>query len=492
MAETPKKKKKGHVVMVPFMAQGHIIPFLALAREIQQSTSFTITIANTPFNIQYLRSALSSSTSPNHQIRLAELPFNSTLHDLPPNIDNTEKLPLTQLMKLCHASLTLEPPLRSLISQITEEEGHPPLCTISDVFLGWVNNVAKSLCIRNLSFTTCGAYGTLAYVSIWFNLPHRKTDSDEFCVPGFPQNYKFHRTQLHKFLLAADGTDDWSRFIVPQIALSMKSDGWICNTVQEIEPLGLQLLRNYLQLPVWPVGPLLPPASLMDSKHRAGKESGIALDACMQWLDSKDESSVLYISFGSQNTITASQMMALAEGLEESGRSFIWIIRPPFGFDINGEFIAEWLPKGFEERMRDTKRGLLVHKWGPQLEILSHSSTGAFLSHCGWNSVLESLSYGVPMIGWPLAAEQTFNLKMLVEKMGVAVELTQTVKTVISGKQVKKVIEIVMEQEGKGKAMKEKATEIAAHMREAITEEGKEKGSSVRAMDDLVRTILSP
>ncbi|KAG5109554.1 hypothetical protein JHK82_038777 [Glycine max] len=256
------------------------------------------------------------------------------------------------------------------------------------------------------------------------NLPHRKTDSDEFHVPGFPQNYKFHRTQLHKFLRAADGTDEWSQFFIPQTALSMKSDGWICNTVEEIEPLGLHLLRNYLQLPVCPVGPLLPPASLSGSKHRAGKEPGIALEA---WL-------------------------------EESGRSFIWVIWPPFGFDINGEFIAEWLPKG----------------------------------HCGWNSVLESLSCGVPMIGWPLAAEQAYNVKMLVEEMGVAVELTRTVETVISGEQVKKVIEIVMEQEGKGKEMKEKANEIAAHLREAITEKGKEKGSLVRAMDDLVRTILSP
>ncbi|KAL5126561.1 UDP-glycosyltransferase 92A1 [Glycine soja] len=333
--------------------------------------------ANTPLNIQYLRSALST---PN-EIHLAELPFNSTQHGLPSNIENTEKLPFTHIAKLFLSTLSLEAPLCSLISQITEQEGHPPLCVISDVFLGWVNN------IRNLSFTTCGAHGTLAYVSIW------------------------------------------------ETALSMKSDGWICNTVEEIEPLGLHLLRNYLQLPVWPVGPLLPPASLSGSKHRAGKEPGIALEACMEWLDLKDENYVLYISFGSQNTIRASQMMALAEGLEESG---------------------------------------------------------AFLSHCGWNSVLESLSCGVPMIGWPLAAEQAYNVKMLVEEMGVAFELTRTVETVISGEQVKKVIEIVMEQEGKGKEMKEKANEIAAHLREAITEKGKEKGSLVRAMDDLVRTILSP
>jgi len=407
---------------------------------------------------------------------------------LPPDTETTENLTAAQIIKLFRSTISLEAPLRSLISQITEEEGHSPLCIISDCLLGWVNSVAKSLGIRNICFAPSGAYGTLAYFSIWINLPHRKTHSDEFWVPGFPQNHRFHRSQLHGFLREADGSDEWSQCFLPQIALSMKSDGWICNTVEELEPLGLKLLRDYLQLSIWAVGPILPSDAPKGSKHRSGKDSGVALEACMEWLDLKDENSVVYVCFGSQNTISASQMMALAEGLEESGRSFIWVVRPPVGFDIEGEFTEEWLPKGFEERMRDSKRGLLVQKWAPQLEILSHKSIGVFLSHCGWNSVLESLSYGVPMIGWPLAAEQIYNVKMLVEETGVAVELTRTVETTISGREVKKVIEIVMEKEGKGKEMKEKAKEIAWHMRKAITE----KGSSVRAMDDLVRTILSP
>lgn len=483
----------GHIVMTPFLAYGHLIPFLTLARLIHEKTGFTITIATTPLNMQHLKSAISASpySSPNH-IHLAELPFSSTQHGLPPNTENTENLPIHDLIKLFHATLSLETPLHSLVSKITKEEGHPPLYIISDVLLGWVTNVAKSLGTKNITFTTCGAYGTLTFISVWSNLPHTKTDSQQFWIPGFPQNYTFHRSQLHKHLRSADGSDVWSRFFIPQIALSVKSDGWICNTVEEIEPLGLKLLRNYLQLPVWTVGPLLPPQAFKSSKHRAGIESGISLEACIEWLDLKDPSSVLYISFGSQNTINASQMMALAEGLEEWGKPFIWVIRPPFGFDMNGEFKEEWLPKGFEERMRETERGLLVHKWGPQLEILSHRSTGAFLSHCGWNSVLASLSQGVPIIGWPLAAEQTYNAKMIVEEMGVCVELTRTLEGVITKEEVKKVIETVMDQEkGKGKEMKEKASQIAVHLREATIEKGQEKGSSVRSMDDFVATILS-
>ncbi|CAL0321554.1 unnamed protein product [Lupinus luteus] len=142
MADT-RKGEGYHIVLVPFTAHGHIIPFLALARQIRERTNLTITIATTPLNIQYLHSAISSS--PHNNIHLAELPFNSNLNGLPSNIENIEKLPLPHITKLFHASKSLGTPLRSLLSKITQQEGHPPLCIISDVFLGWVSNVVKVL-----------------------------------------------------------------------------------------------------------------------------------------------------------------------------------------------------------------------------------------------------------------------------------------------------------------------------------------------------------
>ncbi|KAJ7957334.1 Glycosyltransferase [Quillaja saponaria] len=486
-----------HIVMLPFMAHGHLIPFLALARQIQEKSDFKITIANTPLNIQYLRSTI-SKTSTNSNIHLAELSFCSTQHGLPLNTENTESISLSEMSKFFHASSSLEAPLRQLVSDITKQEGRPPLCIISDVFFGWAVNVAHSLGTKNISFTTCGAYGTMAYVSLWLNLPHRSTDSDDFAIPGFPENYRFHRTQLHKYFQLADGTDEWSKYFQPQILLSIKSDGWLCNTVEEIEPLGLEILRKYTGVPVWTIGPLLPPSALKKSssdssvsKHGAGKEPGMAAEKIVKWLNLQKEDSVVYVSFGSQNTISETQMMALAMGLEASGKPFIWVIRPPLGFDITGEFKSEWLPEGFEERIKESRKGLLVRNWAPQLEILSHKSVGVFLSHCGWNSVLESLSQGVPIIGWPLVAEQTYNSKMMMEEMGVNVELTRTVESVVSWKDVKKVIEMVLDGKGKGKEMKKKASKIAEKIRRAIIEEGEEQGSSLLALDHFLRTTSS-
>lgn len=365
--------------------------------------------------------------------------------------------------------------------------------------MGWANVVANSLGIVNFGFTTCGGYGTAAYVSMWQNLPHRLLEKDdtEFVIPGFPERCRIKPSDIHRFVRKADGNDEWSKFFQPQTRMSMGAYGWLCNTVEEVEPLGLEVLRRYTKLPIWCIGPLLPKGMLeRDVKvgsfgNRIEKEHGLSSEECIKWLDLWSRDSVLYISFGSQNSISAKQMMELAMGLEESGVPFIWAIRPPLGFDPKGEFKDEWLPVGFQERMAHSRRGLLVHKWAPQLEILCHESTGAFLSHCGWNSTLESLSQGLPIIGWPLAAEQIYNIKMMVEEMGVGIQLTRGLESTIAKEDVKRVIGIVMGENGTGVEMRKKANEIGELIRAAQREEDGVKGSSLQAMDDFIATILA-
>nr|XP_027120119.1 UDP-glycosyltransferase 92A1-like [Coffea arabica] len=490
---------KEYMVMIPFMAHGHLIPFLDLAKKIQQRTGFAITLVSTPLNVKYLENTISKDSSQESQINLESLHFNSVEHGLPPNTENTGALSLDLIIKLFQAAANLEDPFRRLIAKVIEKEGRPPLCIVSDIFVGWATAVAKDFETINVTFTTGGAYGTAAYVSLWQNLPHRSSGKDEFSLPGFPDSCRFHITHLHRYLQAADGTDEWSKFFQPQISKSLGSLGWLCNTVEEIEPFGLDVLRKYIKLPVWCIGPLLPPQMLeQDSSSESkiisqpsGREPGLPTEKCLEWLDSHPESSVLYISFGSQNTISPPQMMALAMGLEHSGKPFIWAIRSPFGFDPKGEFKAEWLPEGFEERMAQTNQGLLVHKWAPQLEILRHKSTAAFLSHCGWNSIMESLSQGVPMIGWPLAAEQGYNSKLIMEEMGVGIELTRGLQSHLEKEDVERVINTVMEKGGKGEEMKRKAAEIRGLISAAVREDEGHKGSSLQAIDDFISAVLS-
>ncbi|KAI3968748.1 hypothetical protein MKX01_028898 [Papaver californicum] len=406
-----------------------------------------ITLVSTPLNIKYLQLTLNSKTTTTYKnISLAELPFSGIDHGLPPNSVNTDSLPSRLTASLFCASETLKPSFDNLINQITTTQKRVLACIISDIFLGWVNDIARRVGRYHFSFITGGGYGTAVYFSMYLYLPHRKNDDDsnhlieEFHLPEFPDTCRLHISQLPK-----------------QISLSLKSDGMLCNTVEEIEVLGLEILRNYMDSkPVWTIGPLLPPFLLGNNGITTNKSN------CIKWLNHRKPSSILYISFGSQNTIRASKMMELALDLENSRKYFMWVLRPPSEFDIKSEFRSEWLPEGFVERMKESQKGLLVEKWAPQLEILCHKSTGAFLSHRGWNS--ESLT------------ERSYNSKMMEEEMGIYMELARVDGQVVS-EDVKKIIEQVMDSK----------KIIAAMIEEDKSEGDHQKGSSVRSVDHFLQ-----
>ena len=373
---------------------------------------------------------------------------------------------------------------------INDQHGSPPLCIIADIFFGWTADVAKELGVFHAIFSGSGGFGLACYYSIWSSLPHRNTDSDEFLLHDFPEASRIHVTQLPKTILEADGTDSWSVFQGKNLPRWFNSDGVLFNTVGEFDQIGLEYFRRKLGLPAWSVGPTL---LSMEGRARSGRESGIAVELCKKWLDSKPANSVLYISFGSMNTISASQMKQLAMALEDSGKNFIWVVRPPLGFDINSEFKAgEFLPEGFELRIEDQKSGLLIHKWAPQVEILSHKSVSAFLTHCGWNSVIEALSHGVPLMGWPMAGEQFFNSMFLEKEVGVSVEVARGPIREVKHEDIARKIELVMNIETeKGKEMRRKASEMRDMMKDAIRDEEGFKGSSVKVMDEFFDAAFS-
>ncbi|KAF3335247.1 crocetin glucosyltransferase 3-like protein [Carex littledalei] len=487
-----------NIILFPYLAQGHLIPFLDLARLLEQHThqspSISITLLSTPLNIQNLRHLLPSTS----KIHLQSLPFNPTVHGLPPHVENTDSCPSpSHIINVSFASRSLQPQFEEFITQQLRSDPNLKLYLITDVFVSWTVPIAKKLSIPHVVFTTCGALGTAAYMSMWLHLPHRQTDEEYFPVPGFPDSFRLHRSQMSYGNRVSDGTDESYKFLCCQIRLSLQSDLMICNTVEELEPLGLQALRDVTGIStIHTIGPLVP---LQEEKsyQRAGKEFGIKREACLQWLDTRAEHSVIYICFGSQNTITAAHMLALAEGLESSGVPFVWVIRPPIGtenyestennkVDDEKQQMPKWLPQGFIERMTCTRQGLLVWRWAPQLEILTHKATGAFLSHCGWNSVLESLSRGVPLIGWPLAAEQFSNAKMLDEELGVLVEINRGVECELESREVERAVKEVISGE-KGKEMRSKASVCKEIIKNAMAKKDSgEEGSSLRSLHELV------
>ncbi|XP_006837995.2 UDP-glycosyltransferase 73B4 [Amborella trichopoda] len=164
-------------------------------------------------------------------------------------------------------------------------------------------------------------------------------------------------------------------------------------------------------------------------------------------------------------------MKELALGLELSGQPFIWAVKPPVEYARGTEFESEWLPERFEDWVKEKKQGLIVRGWAPQLTILSHNSVGGFLSHCGWNSTVEALSQGVPIIGWPLGGDQFYNAKLLVEEVGVCVEIGRRREAGVGREEAARVVGEAMGGE-KGAA----ARMTAALVREILKEAAEERG----------------
>ncbi|KAI3934540.1 hypothetical protein MKW92_050888 [Papaver armeniacum] len=475
--------RKQNVILFPFMAQGHLIPYLALALKIQSKFGYSVTILNTPLNIQKLQESLPLNT-PTSNVNLVSLPYCSSDHNLPPNSENTDVLPYPLIINLLDSLHSRKPHFHKYISDLVNVKT-PPLCIISDTFTAWTVEIANEFEIFHSVFLIGGAYGLAIYYSIWLNQPQLQNESEEFIVPDFPCDLRIHRSQLANIALKATGNDSWSLFLKRELSQTLNSDGFLINTVEEFDQVGLTYFKSKLgQDSVWAVGPV-------SDYSLALKTRTASTDLSIQWLDKHEEKSVLYISFGSQNTISSTQMMELAIGLEKSGKNFIWVVRPPLGYDINGEFRSEWLPDGFKERMEVKNRGLLMRKWAPQLEILSHKATSVFLSHCGWNSTLESLSFGVPIIGWPISTEQYYNSKLLEEEIKVCVELARGNRNEITHEDAVRVIDLVMNNESKkGVEMRHKACEFKQMIENAIRDEEGFVGSSVKGLDEFFAMAL--
>uniref|UniRef100_A0A5K1A949 Glycosyltransferase n=2 Tax=Nymphaea colorata TaxID=210225 RepID=A0A5K1A949_9MAGN len=487
-----------HIVMFPYMGHGHFNPFVALAELIlRHHPSCTITIVGTPLNVANLRSML----PPSPPVRLAALPFDPSAHGLPPHAESNSDLNYQLRIRLNFGSRALRPALESLLLDLisSDGDGSNPICLIADQFFGWTVDVARRLGIFHTLFYTCSAHGIVTYISLWRHLPHTKTDEDEFALPDFP-HVRLHRTQLSRIAMSATGSDPWSVFYGEELTMNLAADGVLVNTVEEMEPEGVDRLRSMFQgKPVWCIGPVLPSSFLaVDSRsskqERLGKVAMVSSEDCSKWLDIHPRGSVLYVSFGSQHNISASQMRQLAMGLEESGVTFIWVVRPPVEFSPEEEFrSSEWLTEGFEERMMETKRGLVVRNWAPQLTILSHESTGGFLSHCGWNSLLESFMCGVPIIGWPVAAEQFYNSEMVVEQIGAGVELARGNQEEVRKEEVARVAKLVMGDTVKRKEVRKKAGEVREMLRGAWRkqEHGSGLGPSLSSLNDFIETIFT-
>ena len=250
----------------------------------------------------------------------------------------------------------------------------------------------------------------------------------------------------------------------------------ICNSNDFLEHSQLSQLQEECQVPIFSIGPLhkMAPASLTTSLLKEDT-------SCLAWLDKQAPNSVIYVSLGSVATVDKKEITEIAWGLANSGQPFLWILRPGIVRDSE-EASDKWLdllPEGFEERIRE--RGLIV-EWAPQKEVLSHSAVGGFFSHAGWNSALESLSEGVPMICRPCFADHQVNARHITYVWRVGLEMDR----VLEREGIERAIRRLMV-EKEGEEMRQRAID----MKQKIITCVQKGGCADNSLNDLVELILS-
>ncbi|KAK9174785.1 hypothetical protein WN944_026789 [Citrus x changshan-huyou] len=478
-----------HFVLFPFMSQGHMIPMIDIARLLAQR-GVIITIFTTPLNAARFHGTLARAIESGQQIHIIETPLPNLEDGLPQGCENMDMLPSLDLaLDFFTAADKLLEPVEKLFGQLKPQ----PNCIISDVCLPYTAQIAGKFNVPRIAF-----HGTCCFSVVCFNnifaskfLESISSESEYFSVPGLPDKIELTKKQV-------DSTQGqkFKAFEYKIGAATLAIDGVIINSFEELEPAYVKEYKKISRDKAWCIGPVSLSNKEYSDKAQRGNTSSLDEHKCLKWLDSKDPKSVVYACLGSMCNLIPSQMMELGLGLEASNRPFIWVIRE----GETSKELKKWVVEdGFEERIKG--RGLVIWDWAPQVLILSHPSVGGFLTHCGWNSTLEGVCAGLPLLTWPLFADQFTNEKLAVHllkigvKIGVENPMTwgeeQNIGVLVKRDDVKNAVERLMDEGNDGEERRNRALNLAKMAKMAIQEGGSSHLNITLLLQDIMKHVHS-
>ncbi|XP_021740238.1 7-deoxyloganetin glucosyltransferase-like [Chenopodium quinoa] len=481
-----EKQAKIHILCIPYPAQGHISPMLKLAK-LLHSKGNHITFVNTEYNHRRLLRA----RGPNSLEALSSFRFESIPDGLPPSdADATQDIPT-----LCHAVMNyfLEP-FKELVSRLTNDPspGSPPVTLIiSDCVMPFTLDSSQQLGgIPLVWLWTASANGFLGYSQygtlidkgiVPFKDSNFATDGSlDMVVDWVPSLRGIQLKYIPTFIRTTNKDDIMLNFLKFTTERAAKSSAPIIfNSFDALEHDVLEDISKIVVGPIYNIGPMQLQLNNV-SDDVAVKSLGSNLwkedSTCFEWLDSKKPKSVVYVSFGSITTMTNENLIEFAWGLANSKHPFLWILRPDI---VTGDSAV--IPPEF---LAETKDRGLVTSWCDQEKILYHPSIGSFLTHCGWNSTLDTICSGVPIMCWPFFAEQQTNCWFSFEKWGIGMEIDNDVRRSEVERQVRELME-----DKRGEEMASKALEWKKLAEEALATPS---GSSYLDFEKLVnQEVLS-
>uniref|UniRef100_A0A0D9WMR5 Glycosyltransferase n=1 Tax=Leersia perrieri TaxID=77586 RepID=A0A0D9WMR5_9ORYZ len=472
---------RDHVVVFPFMAKGHMIPLLHFAAALasRHGSELRVTVVTTPANLAFARRRLPPS------VDVSTLPF-PPHPEIPPGVESTDALPSESLFpSFLRATASLRDPFAKLMSSLADSSSpSPPLALVSDFFLGFTQRVADGAGVRRVTFHGMSAFSLALCFTLSTSRPHDAAAAgggeEAFRVPGFPEEVTITANEVpHAVTQGADADDPVTKFLNDEVlGWDYRSWGVLVNSFAALDGDYAGILES-LYLPgarAWLVGPLFLAAGDDNSPPVTNQEDdGDDEEGCIRWLDERAPGSVVYVSFGTQARLAATQLDELAHGLVESGHAFLWAVGR-----------AEWSPP-----VDAGPYGKIVRGWAPQRRVLAHTAVGAFLTHCGWNSVLESLAAGKPMVAWPVMAEQAANAKLVADIVGAGVRVRVDRRTngggggIVGRAQVAEKVRRVMDGGEEGRTMRAKAEEVRRAAIAAVAEGGTSTAALRRLVDEL-------
>nr|AVW82173.1 putative UDP-glucosyltransferase UGT71B9 [Barbarea vulgaris subsp. arcuata] len=478
---------KIELVFIPSPGVGHIRSTTALAKLLVDSDDrLSVTLIVIPS--QFSKDASSSVyTESEDRLRYCLLPANrdqSTQQDFISYI------------------LSQKPHVRAAVSELVREvstrSGSPRFAGIvMDMFCTSMMDIADDLNLPAYIFYTSNA----SYLGLQFHVQtlyeekkldvsELKDDSDvKFDVPTLTR--PFPANSLPSMML----DKEWFPYIVRRAKSMRGTKGVLVNSVAEMEPQAVKFFSdgNGNTPPVYTVGPILDFKTNGDGEDEKRRE-------ILCWLEEQPPSSVVFLCFGSMGGFGEEQTREIAVALERSGHRFLWSLRRAYPVKSMtgsrpGEFtnLEEVLPEGFLKRTSGIGK---IISWAPQVAVLESPAVGGFVTHCGWNSILESLWFGVPTAAWPIYAEQQFNAFQMVEELGLAADIRKEYRRdslipkpeIVSAEEIERGINCAMEQDSE---IRKRVIDVRDKLHVALLDGGSSNAALRKFVQDVIENIPS-